>query len=118
MADVRTTTTTVTELVPAELITTGIMQALTAKTFAPGLVRQFAVPPGKGSVVRIPMEDAADAYSTSIAETDSLESVSWTIGEASITVGKIGILREMTWLAPFANVPGPQGVRQLVLGSD
>ena len=118
MADVRTTVSAVTELVPAEIITTGIMQELIAKTFAPGLVRQFAVPAGLGTTIRIPKENAADAYSASVAETDTLESVEWDLQEATVTVGRVGILRELSWLAQYANVLGPEGLRAEIIDQD
>ena len=50
------------------------------------------------------------------AETDTLESVSWDLTEDTLTVGKVGILRELSWLAGYANILGVEGLRAAMPG--
>lgn len=111
-----TTITSITEIVPAEMISDLVMlEARDAMVVAP-LAYAVKLPEGSGKTFNFPRLDGDVGEDITTEGTTSLSNVELTFAETSVTVAQVGMLRETTKFAERTNKLGEAGLLALDIG--
>jgi hypothetical protein len=108
-----TTTTQITEIVPAERISDLVMAyAIDAMVAAP-LCREVMLPGGAGKIFNFVQSDKDTA--ADVTEGNTMSNDAFTLSETAVTIATVGILRSVTKLASRTNQLGEAGLLQLLI---
>jgi hypothetical protein len=111
-----TTITSITEIVPAEMISDVIMLEARDQMVVAPLCHAVRLPEGSGKVYNFPALEKDVGEDITTEGTTTLSNVELTFTETSVTVAQVGILRETTKFAERTNRLGAGGLLSLDIG--